>query len=365
MRILPFLVALGLTMPAWADTVRLQDNAPDRHVVVKGDTLWDISEKFLKDPWKWPEVWQLNKDEIKNPHLIYPGDVVYLTMVDGKPRLGLERRFNETVKLSPQVKSEPIVILEKGIPSIPLSAIQAFLSQGVVGEVNELAQAPRILGSADERVMFGTGDRVYASKANDMTQNWRVMRIGQPLRNPDNKDEIIAYEVIYLGDAVTQRPGDPQLVKLTATTQEVLERDRLLPAWDGSPPQFMPHAPAQAVEAKVVATLGGPVYAGPWMTLVLNQGKQAGLEPGHVLALYKAGRSVADPKCIRSDKIAFLSGRDGSTAQECVPDEADKSALPDDRVGLAFVYRVFDKLAFALVMKGTEPVAAGDRARNP
>lgn len=366
MRILPLLVAVGLAFPAWADDVRLQDKAPKRHVVVKGDTLWDISGKFLKDPWKWPEVWQLNRDEIRNPHLIYPGDVVVLTFVDGKPRLSLEKgRFGETVKLSPQIKSEPIVIKEKGIPSIPLSAILPFLAKGAVGEANELAKAPRVLGSNDARVMFAKGDRVYASKADMPNQAWRVMRLGQALRNPDNNEEILAYELVYLGDAVTQTPGDPQLIHITSNAQEILERDRLLPAWDGNPPQYMPHAPEKPVNAKVVAALGGPVYAGTWMNLVLNLGRNGGLEEGHVLALYKAGRSVADPKCIRAGKIAFLAGGGRGHAEDCKADEHDKSALPDTKVGLAFVYRVFDRLAYALVMQSTEPVSAGDVARNP
>lgn len=369
MRILPLLVAIGLALPAWADEVRLQENAPKRHVVVKGDTLWDISEKFLKDPWKWPEIWQLNREEIRNPHLIYPGDVVVLSFVDGKPRLSLEKGgFTETIKLSPQVKSEPIIIKEKGIASIPLSAILPMLAQGGVGEANELEKAPRILGSSDARVMFAKGDRVYASNSEIPQKDWRVMRLGQALRDPDNKDpetNILAYELIFLGDAVTETPGDPQLIRITSNTQEILERDRLMPAWDGNPPQYAPHSPDKPVEAKVVSALGGPVYAGTWMNLVLNRGRNGGLEEGHVLALYRAGRSVADPKCIRANKIAFMAGGGRGHAEDCVADENDKSALPPTRVGLAFVYRVFDKLAYALVLKGTEPVSAGDVARNP
>lgn len=365
MRILPLLVAIGLAFPVFADEVRLQENAPERHVVVKGDTLWDISATFLKDPWKWPEVWKLNREEIRNPHLIYPGDVVVLTFVDGKPQLSLEKaQFTETVKLSPQIKSE-LIVKETGIPSIPLGAIQPWLAQGAVGEVNELAKAPRILGSSDARVMFAKGDRVFATKSEVPTEKWRVMRLGQALRNPDNKEEILAYELVFLGDAVTETPGDPQLIRITSNTQEVLERDRLLPAWDGTPPQYVPHAPDKPVEAKVVAALGGPVYAGTWMNLVLNKGKNDGLEEGHVLALYRPGRSVADPKCIRADKIAFLAGGGTSQANDCVTNKDDKSALPDARVGLAFVYRVFDKLAYALVLKSTEPVSSGDLARNP
>jgi hypothetical protein len=366
MRILSMLLAIGLALPALADDVRLQDNAPQRHVVVKGDTLWGISETFLKDPWKWPEVWRLNRDEIHNPHLIYPGDVVVLTIVEGKPRLSLERGpFSETVKLSPQIRSEPIVIKDQGIPSIPLSAILPLLSQGGVGEVHELENAPYILGSSDARVMFAKGDQVYATKSEGKNKEWRVMRLGQALRDPDNQNEILAYELVYLGNAVTEVPGDPQLIRITSNAQEILERDRLLPAWDGNPPQYVPHAPDKPVSAKVVAALGGPVYAGTWMNLVLNKGKNSGLEEGNVLALYKAGRSVADPKCIRAKKIAFLAGGGRGYAEDCKANAADMSVLPETRVGLAFVYRVFDKLSYALVMKSSRPVTSGDMARNP
>jgi hypothetical protein len=369
MRTLILIAALGLgaslSAPIWADNVRLQENAPDRHVVVKGDTLWDISEKFLKDPWLWPEVWQLNKDEIKNPHLIYPGDVVVLTMEGGKPRLSLEPGARQLVKLSPQIRGEPIVTKESGIPSIPLKAIQAMLSKGGVGDPADLEKAPRILGSSDARVMFGSGDTVYAGKGDGETVDWRVVRLGQALKNPDNPKEILAYEMQYLGHARTQKQGDPQVVRILSAEQEILERDQLLPSWKGDAPQYIPHAPDKPVNAKVVAALGGPIYAGTYMTLILDKGARDGIEEGHVLALFSAGRSVADPKCIRAEKLAFLAGGGRGHAQDCKPNENDKATLPDTRVGLAFVYRVFNKVAYALVMKSTEPVTAGDSARNP
>lgn len=369
MRTLLLIAALGLSAslsaPTWADEVRLQENAPERHVVVKGDTLWDISEKFLKDPWLWPEVWQLNKEEIKNPHLIYPGDVVVLTMEGGKPRLSLEPGARQMVKLSPQIRGEPIVTQEAGIPSIPLKAIKAMLSKGGVGDPSDLEKAPRILGSSDARVMFGTGDTVYASKGDGITENWRVVRLGQALKNPDNPKEILAYEMQFLGDARTEKQGDPQVVRIKNAEKEILERDQLLPSWSGDVPQYIPHAPDKPVNAKVVASLGGPIYAGTFMTLVLDKGSRDGLEEGHVLALFRAGRSVADPKCIRAEKIAFLAGGGRGHAEDCKKNENDKATLPDTRVGVAFVYRVFNKVAYALVMKSTEPVTVGDGARNP
>lgn len=375
MRTLLLIAALGLSSvlsaPHWgeaqADEIRLQDNPPDRHVVVKGDTLWDISEKFLKDPWKWPEVWGFNKDQIKNPHLIYPGDVVLLSMEGGRPRLSLQStgRFNETVKLSPSIRGEPIVIKEAGIPAIPVKAIAPLLSKGGVGDPADLVKAPMILGSSDARVMFGPGDRVYASKAEADIVDWRVVRLGQALKNPDNPKEVLAYEMIHIADARTETPGDPQVVRILRTEQEVLERDRLVPAWKSEPPQYMPHAPEKPIQAKVVAALGGPLYAGTWMTLVLDKGTRDGLEDGHVLALFRAGRSVADPKCIRAEKIAFLAGGGRGHAEDCKQDKNDKTALPETRNGLAFVYRVFNKVSYALVMKGIEPVTVGDIARNP
>jgi hypothetical protein len=371
MRTLLLIGALGLGLgigamaPVWADEIRLQENAPDRHVVVKGDTLWDISEKFLKDPWKWPEVWGFNKAQIKNPHLIYPGDVVMLTMEGGKPRLSLQGGFNETVKLSPSIRGEPIIIKEAGIAAIPLAAIAGLLSKGGVGDPSDLANAPMILGSSDERVMFGAGDRVYAGKAEGDVIDWRIVRLGQPLKNPNDPKEILAYEMIHVADARTEKPGNPQVIHILRTEQEVLERDRLVPAWKEQVPQYMPHAPSRTINARVVAALGGPAYAGAWMTLVLDKGARDGIEEGHVLALFRPSRSVADPKCIRAEKIAFLAGGGRGHADDCRKNENDKTELPETRNGLAFVYRVFNKVAYALVMKTIEPVAVGDPARNP
>jgi len=372
MRTLILIAVLGFAsasgMQPWgqalADEIQLRDKAPERHVVVKGDTLWDISEKFLKDPWKWPEVWGYNKAQIKDPHWIYPGDVVLLTMEGGKPRLSLESQ-TRSVKLSPSIRGEPIIVKEAGIPSIPVAAIMPLLSQGGVGDPVDLAKAPMILGSSDARVMFSSGDLVYAGKGGADIVDWNVVRLGQALKNPDDPKEVLAYEMIHIANAHTVTPGDPQLVRIGSVDQEVLERDRLVPAWKSEPPQFMPHAPDKPMQAKVISALGGPINAGAWMTLVLDKGARDGLEEGHVLALYRPGRSVADPKCLRAEKIAFLAGGGRGHADDCKKDVDDHTRLPETRNGLAFVYRVFNKVAYALVMKSIEPVSTGDTARNP
>lgn len=355
----PLFVALLLAVTARADDVTLKQSAPESYTVVKGDTLWGISARFLNDPWKWPEVWQLNKEEIRNPHLIYPGDVIRLIRGE-RPRLVLERGI-PTVKLSPQVRAEPLATAEPGIPSIPHQAIAPFLNRGGVIGADELAAAPRILGSSDERVIFGAHDTVYADAGD--ARHWQIVRQGADLKDPIT-GETLGYELIHVGEARTIKPGNPQLLHIVHAQQEVLERDRLLPLTTEGDIQFAPHAPDKAVEARVMASLGGVEGAGPYTTVLLNQGRRDGLEVGHVLGLYKAGRSIADPRCQRASKLAFIAG--GLQARsDCVPDENDASALPDRRIGLVFVYRVFDRVAYALVMNSEEPVYIRDVAKNP
>lgn len=368
MRKILLTAVLSLTLSAWAEEVRLQDNAPDQHVVVKGDTLWGISETFLKDPWKWPEVWNLNKEQIHDPHLIYPGDIVRLTRdAAGNISLSLEPgpRLNETVKLSPRAYAEPIVIKEGPIPTLSNTLMAALMSKGGIGAVSELEGAPRILGSSDSRVIFASGDLVYAGKGNSETIDWRIVRLGQPIKNPADAKDILAYELLHIGEAKTVTPGDPQRVQIKHAQQEVLERDRLLPAWKVEPLQFVPHAPDKPMTARVAAIQGGLVNAAAWMSVVLDKGAQEGLEPGHVLALFRSGRSIADPKCARASKIAFLAGGGRGHAEDCKRDDNDQTALPDTRIGLAFVYRTFNKVSYALVMKSVEQIAIGDSARNP
>lgn len=366
MRILLYFFCFALAGATQADTVRLQEDAPQRHVVRQGDTLWGIAATFLKDPWRWPDVWKLNRADIHNPHRLFPGDTVVLTQEDGKPRLLVEPgHLTQTIKLSPRVKTEAIITENQPIPSIPLEAIEAVWARGTVGEAKELESAPRILGAMDSRIMLAKGDRVYASRAEIPNHEWRLMRVGKALHNPDKPGETLAYELIYLGQAVTETYGDPLVVRITANNQEIMERDRLLPAWDGHPPLFIPHSPDTPVEARVVSTLDGGLNAGTWMNLVLNRGQRDGLETGHVLTLFKSGRSMADPKCLRAEKLAFMSGGVDGLANDCKINENDRATLPDTAVGTAFVYRVFDRLAFALVLNSSQPVSPGDKARTP
>lgn len=204
------LALLLATAPALADTLKLQDNAPDKYVVVKGDTLWDISGKFLKDPWRWPQIWKMNREEIKNPHWIYPGDMIVLDRSGKEPRLSLVKGSKdgmETVKLSPGVRATEI--RNEAVPSIPIRVIHPFLSQPRVVAKGALDDAPFILGSNVERVVLGSGDDAFATGGKPGVTRWNVLRPGKALKDPET-GEVLGYEVEYLGDARTLVEGAPQ-----------------------------------------------------------------------------------------------------------------------------------------------------------
>lgn len=323
-----------MAISSHADTLKMQANAPDRYVVVKGDTLWDISGKFLKDPWKWPQIWGMNKAEIQNPHWIYPGDVIVLDRSGATPRLSLLKTEKYgTVKLTPHVRVESEA--EQGIPSIPASAINAFISQPFVMDQGALNDAPRIIGAQDDRMVLGTGDQAYATTSGkDDTRNWKILRPGKELKDPDTH-ETLGYQVEYLGDAHTVMPGDPQLILITRSTEEIQAGDRLKPAEDVYSFRYIPHPPASTIQGRIISIYGGVSEAGQYATVVLNKGSRDNLDVGTVLAVYKKGNVV------------------------------DKIQLPDSRSGLVMVYRVFDKVSYALVMQIHRPVNLLDTVRNP
>ncbi len=361
MRIPALFLALFLSVAVHANGVTLKDSAPDRYTVVKGDTLWDISARFLKDAWRWPEIWQLNREQIHNPHLIYPGNVVRLVRGE-RPYLVLERGV-PTVKLSPQVRAEPIVIEDKGIPSISYQAIAPFLNRGGISAPEGLGDAPYILGGHSDRVMYGSHDQVYATEGWGDTRHWQVVRQGRILKDPDS-GETLGHELIHLGDAHVVRPGSPQLVEIADANQEILERDRLVPLVEAADFNYVPHAPEGELSGRVMANLGGVEGVGTYGSVILNRGHRDGLEIGHVLGVFKTGRILSDPKCQRAEKLAFMGGGRDVVA-DCKPGEGATIQLPERRVGLVFVYRVFERAAYALVLAGEEPIYVRDLVKNP
>jgi hypothetical protein len=325
----------------------LKPDAPDRYVVVPGDTLWGIAQRYTDSPWRWPELWNMNKDQIKNPHRIYPGNVIVIDRSRGQ--LALEGGAGGTVKLSPHVRAESTA--KAAIPSIPPSIIEPFLTRPLVIEPDGLDNAPTIVAAEESRVILEAGNRAFVRGIGDSKEaTWFVYRRGAPLVDPDS-NTTLGYEAVYLGTARVVRAGDPATIQLTSVTQEIGVGDKLVPAGKPEIPSYAPHAPATKVQGKVMSQYGRIARvgeAGAQTVVSINRGKSQGLEVGHVLALYRPGTSIA----------AAASTRRRDTA-------AEPLNLPDERYGIAFVFRVFDRVSYALVMNITRPVNSLDVVQNP
>jgi hypothetical protein len=332
----------------------IRSDAPDRHIVVKGDTLWDISGKFFKDPWKWPHIWGLNKDSIKDPHWIYPGDVIFLdrnsgTLGIGQPGTSAAGGISDmmaassvsdmgnNVKLSPKVRENPSP--HDAIPSIPASAIAPFLTQPLVIEAGQLKDAPALIGAREGRVLLGNDDTGFAKGLpSDKGDQWQIYRPGKTFIDPDT-NEVLGIEAIYLGNAEVTHFADVSTVAITHSVQEIYAGDRLVLPSVEAVNTYLPRAPESNISARVISIYGGVSQGGQNSVITLNKGVRDGLESGHVLALYHKG--------------------------EVVKNEGKQYTLPDERYGLVFVFRVFNKVSYALVMQTRLPVQLLDRANTP
>lgn len=338
-RLIAVLSLLLLSLTISAEDVQLNPDHPQSYIVEKGDTLWGISAMFLKYPWHWPEIWQLNP-QVENPHLIYPGDRLSLVYRDGRPMLEINRG-KRTVKLSPQVREET---LENAIPTIPMSEIRPFLTKPRVVGAEVMNSAPYIVASAEERLISGAGDTVYArGLSDDKTRDFSVFRGGKAYIDPDT-DEVLGYEAIYTGDAVLDTFGDPSTMRLNYTNREVQVGDRLLEAeaedFDAT---FMPRAPEAGMAGRIISVFDGVSQVGQYQVVVLNLGTLDGLEKGHVLTVYQAGKTIRD------------------TVTE---DRHDQVTLPDEHAGEAMVFKTFERVSYAIVMRATRAMHLNDKVQS-
>lgn len=388
-RIITLLVFCCVSFNSIADELKLQKDHPERYVVVKGDTLWGISAKFLKDPWQWPKIWKMNRAEIKNPHWIYPGDVVVLDMSSGSPQL---RLLHETITLQPGVVVEP---LDKSpIQTIATNIIGPFLSQPLLIENGQLDAAPRIIAGQDDRVIFSPNSRIYISNLVESEGlNWFVYRPGEALIDPETKKSI-GTEAIYLGDARITKFGTPSSGMITKAKEEIFTKDRLVSAPDLVQSNFIPHAPDTNIKGRIIKIYGGVGEAGPSSVVSINRGSLDGLETGHVLAISRYGRIVKDPEYKAPDttkvttekpKLAELNfdvsrDKDGKAIVNFAKDRSANSSeqsasalklepgqikLPDERVGLLMVFKTFDHVSYALIMEATDAVYTLDTVITP
>ncbi len=324
-----------------ADEVELKSNYPKEYVVVKGDTLWDISGMFLKKPWYWPDIWQVNP-QVENPHLIYPGDRLSLVYRDGRPVLEVTRGL-KTVKLSPGARE---IETDVAVPTIPLSAIMPFLTKPQVLAEEIFNQAPYIVASSEERLISGAGDKVYARSVEQAKgDDYSIFRGGKSYLDPQT-GELLGYEAIYSGDARVEQHGDPAEVVLTNTNREVLVGDRLLAFEEDSyNVNFLPHALDNGVEGQIISVFDGVSQIGQYQIVVLNRGAREGIEAGHVLSVYRTGVVVNDsvmPEELRNGDNSVVT-------------------LPDEHEGEVMVFKVFEKVSYAIVMKATRAIHVLDK----
>ncbi|MBE7526765.1 MAG: LysM peptidoglycan-binding domain-containing protein [Burkholderiales bacterium] len=325
----------GLSLAA--NEITLRDDAPDHYQVVPGDTLWGISSRFLKEPWRWPEIWQLNREQIRNPHRIYPGDVIFVENTLYGKRLGMAGEKG-TVRLSPRIHTEESAL--KAIPNIPAEKIEPFLSQPLVIEKGELEKAPVILGASDERVILSPGDKIYVGDLPvDQGVIWQVFRNGKALIDPDHNNRILGYEAVYLGTVEITNFAAISTARIVRSAQEILKGDRLLPLSATRIDDYLPHAPDFSLTARIISVYGGVSEIGENMIVTLNQGRDNGIEPGHVLAVF------------REHGVRLHEGK--------------KIGLPDERIGLMLVFRVFDHVSYALIMQSSQTIKVMDAVKTP
>ena len=353
----------------------LAPGAPESHTVKQGDTLWGISGLFLRSPWRWPELWGMNMEEVRNPHRIYPGQVLKLDTSSGRAMLRLQAQAGQAegdfplVRVSPRTRYESVA--EAAIAPVSMQAIGPFLAEMLVVDETTLSRAPRIVATESGRVMLSQGDRAYArslpgaggegglSAERGQPRQFRVFRNATPLKDPTTA-EVLGYEAQYVGkarlvrgesvqesvnaDRERQMQVVPATIDIVSTKEELRVGDRLVAEPSSDLPAFVPRAPEEAQAGQIVSVFGSAVhFAAQRSVVVLNRGREHGLEAGHVLSILKDGRVLVD-------------GTDAGRTT---------IRLPSERNGLMMVFRTFDRLSYALVLDITEGVKVGDRFGNP
>jgi LysM repeat protein len=328
-------------------TEHMNPNAPDSYVVKRGDTLWGIAKVFLRDPWYWPEIWQVNP-HVKNPHLIYPGDTLRLVYIEGKPTIMLQR--GDAARVQPRVRSQP---LEGAVNAIPYETVAAFMSKPSVLSQEQIKTAPYVLASRDVHVAMAEGDTVYVRGFTDsaaLGTHYNVVHVGDALRDPDD-NRIVGYDGIFTGAGHVTRIGDPTTLIMTESARETEPGDKLFAGGVDVPLDFIPAPPRSKINGRIMAVANGVTVIGQYEVVVINRGARDGLVPGNVLAVFEAGEVIRD-----TANKGFLS-----TSRLA----SEKVRLPDERNGTFMVFKTFDNMSYGLIMEATNIIRVGDRIENP
>jgi LysM repeat protein len=342
----------ALPQEAAHEGLQLAPGAPDSYTVKRGDTLWGIAKIFLKDPWYWPEIWQVNP-QVQNPHLIYPGDTLHLVYVEGRPRIVLQPGSMERgngARVMARVRSQP---LEAAVTTIPYETVAAFMSKPTVLEAKQIKTSPYVLSTRDSHVIMSEGNTVYArgfSAPIELGAHYNLVRVGEPLRDPDD-NRVLGFNGVYTGTGHVTRGGDPATLIMTQSTRETYPGDKLLPGDVDVPLDFMPSPPKVNIKGRIMLVQDGVTVIGQYEVVVINRGVRDGLQPGNVLAVYSASPPVED-----DSKHGFLSPHTVF---------AKKVNLPDERTGTFMVFKTFDRMSFGLIMEATDVIHVADNVQSP
>jgi hypothetical protein len=363
-----FIILLIFSSILWAEELQINPSHPEQYTVVKGDTLWDISAKFLNHPWQWPELWK-NNSQIGNPNLIYPGDTIYFSIVNGKAQLSLSRneqayssksngpciikegsvkqgrtefKTSEDGKLLPCIRETDV---KEAINLIPSNAIAKYLTTPKVVSENELNSSPYVIGFAGEHLLAGMNDKIYVRAINSSENlSYTAFRTGNTYLSPET-GEILGYEARYVADTKLEQPGDPATLLVTKANNEIRMGDRLmLSAEEDINLNYFPKPPEEKIVGSIISVLGGVSQIGQYNVVVIDKGIKDGLQTGHQLDIYKRGKMARDIYTVNKDVAV---------------------KLPDEHAGSLMVFRPFERISYALVMKASQAIHVLDKVQTP
>jgi nucleoid-associated protein YgaU len=336
---LPAGVAVGQEGGIDRSVIPVSPDAPSRYVVQPGDTLWDISAKFLTDPWYWPEIWHINP-QVANPHLIYPGDELALSWVDGRPQVTIAR--GGATRLSPRVRANPI---SEAIHAVPYERIAAFMQRPAVLSADQVKGAPYVASARDERLIASVGNDIYVRRLNDgaVGNRYSIYHVGDELKDPDDGD-VLGYQGLFAGEASVNRAGNPATLRVVDSARETLEGDILLPVQVEEKLAFIPRPPESKVDGRIMSVIDDRTVVADYDVVIINRGSRDGLKPGHVLEVWERGEEVRDK----------------------TPNaESRKVQLPDERNGVAMIFKAYDRMSYGLMWRSDREVHVGDAVRSP
>jgi hypothetical protein len=341
------LVGTVVSIATFADTLKLKANHPETYTVVKGDTLWDISAHFLNSPWLWPRLWE-NNDQIANPHLIYPGDVLNLVWIDGEPRLTRKplKRLSPAPRLQDKVAA---------IPTIPLEVISPFLSKDHIINPTLIAEAPLILGDATGSPRFFEGDIFYAQGQYDANKLYGIYRLGETFKNP--KGEALGTQLIFIGQAqVSKSPNVDTTDRVTPldlikSSREARQGDLVLPIpeYETLPAYFSPKPVAKELKGNILASLNNATAIGKWDVVIIDKGRQDNVESGSMFSILRSGEELL------INKANIIYKEDGNRFDKMKETDLE---LPAQRVGELMVFKVYDNLSIAILLRGKDVIGS-------